>query len=141
MPIGGVPSIGSGTNNDFDGAAFALHSEQTLCSNPTVSNVHTVIYSLFTISRRLSKGTVLFAPQTPYDWFPCALAYPVYAYARGLRRTLALPPLTYEFVGMASYAPTTFHELLYDEVESDGSSIGAWHLATVRPGSALWRTL
>ena len=37
---------------------------------------------------------------------------------------LALPPLTYEFMGMASYAPTTFHELLDDEVESDGSSIG-----------------
>ena len=34
------------------------------------------------------------------------------------------PPLTSEFVGMASYAPTTFHELLDDEVESDGSSIG-----------------
>ena len=33
-------------------------------------------------------------------------------------------PLTSEFVGMASYAPTTFHELLDDEVESDGSSIG-----------------
>ena len=25
---------------------------------------------------------------------------------------------------MASYAPTTFHELLDDEVESDGSNIG-----------------
>jgi len=37
---------------------------------------------------------------------------------------LALPHLTSEFVGMASYAPTTFHELLDDEVESDGSSIG-----------------
>ena len=33
-------------------------------------------------------------------------------------------PLTSEFVGMASYAPTTFHKLLDDEVESDGSSIG-----------------
>ena len=27
-------------------------------------------------------------------------------------------------MGMASYAPTTFHELLDDEGESDGSSIG-----------------
>ena len=27
-------------------------------------------------------------------------------------------------MGMVSYAPTTFHELLDDEVESDGSSIG-----------------
>ena len=44
-------------------------------------------------------------------------------YARGLRRTLASPPIMSEFMGMASYAPTTFHELLDDEVESDGSSI------------------
>ena len=34
-----------------------------------------------------------------------------------------LPPLTSEFVGMVSYAPTTFHELLDDKVKSDGSSI------------------
>ena len=32
-------------------------------------------------------------------------------------------PLTSEFVGMVSYAPTILHELLDDEVESDGSSI------------------
>ena len=37
---------------------------------------------------------------------------------------LAPSPLTSEFVGMASYAPTTFHELPDDEGESDGSSIG-----------------
>ena len=37
---------------------------------------------------------------------------------------LAPPPLTSEFMGMASYAPTSFHELLDDDVESDGSSIG-----------------
>lgn len=37
---------------------------------------------------------------------------------------LAPPPLTSEFMGMASYAPTTFHKLLDDEIESDGSSIG-----------------
>ena len=37
---------------------------------------------------------------------------------------LALPPLTSEFMGMASYAPTCFYELLDDEVECDGSSIG-----------------
>ena len=32
--------------------------------------------------------------------------------------------LTSEFMEMVSYAPTTFHELLDDEGESDGSSIG-----------------
>ena len=37
---------------------------------------------------------------------------------------LALPPLTSEFVGMASYAPTSFHDLMDDDVESDDSSIG-----------------
>ena len=33
------------------------------------------------------------------------------------------PPLTSEFVGMASYAPTYFLDLMDDNVESDGSSI------------------
>ena len=36
---------------------------------------------------------------------------------------LMLRPLTSEFMGMASYAPTYFYELIDDEVESDGSSI------------------
>ena len=49
-PVGGAPSINSGTH-DFDDTASALHSEQTLCSNPAVSNVHTVIYLLFSIFR------------------------------------------------------------------------------------------
>ena len=34
------------------------------------------------------------------------------------------PPLTSEFMWMASYAPASFHDLLDDDVESDGSSIG-----------------
>ena len=44
-PVGGAPSINSG-KHDFDDAASALLSEQTLCSNPAVSNVHAVYYSL-----------------------------------------------------------------------------------------------
>ena len=120
MPVGGAPSIGSGTHND---EASAFHSEQTLCSNPAVSNMHTIIYSLFTISRRLSGGTVLTTSWTPYDRFPYGLASPADACTQGLRRTLPPSPLTSEFVGMASYAPTTFHELPNDEGESDGSSI------------------
>ena len=75
-PIGGAPSIGSGTHDDFNDEVPALHSEQTLCSNPAVSNVHTIIYSLFTISHRLSGGTVLTALQTPYDQFPYGLTSP-----------------------------------------------------------------
>ena len=34
------------------------------------------------------------------------------------------PPLASEFVGMASYAPTCFLDLMDDDGESDGSSIG-----------------
>ena len=34
------------------------------------------------------------------------------------------PPLTFEFMGMAGYAPASFHDLMDDEVESDGSNIG-----------------
>ena len=37
---------------------------------------------------------------------------------------LAPPPLTSEFVGMVSYAPTCFLDLMDDDVESDGSSMG-----------------
>ena len=62
MPIRWTPSIGSETHDDFNDEASMLHFEQTLCSNPAVSNVHTIIYSLFTISRRLSGGTVLSTP-------------------------------------------------------------------------------
>ena len=47
-PVGGAPSINSGTHG-FDDAASALLSEQTLCSNPAMSNIHTVIYLLFSI--------------------------------------------------------------------------------------------
>ena len=33
-------------------------------------------------------------------------------------------PLTSKFVGMAGYAPASFHDVMDDDVESDGSSIG-----------------
>ena len=49
--IRAAPSIGFGTHDDFNDEASALHSKQTLCSNPAVSNVHTVIYLLFSIFR------------------------------------------------------------------------------------------
>ena len=49
---------------------------------------------------------------------------PMDVYAQGLRRMLAPPPLMSEFVGIASYAPTCFLDLMDDDVESDGSSIG-----------------
>ena len=58
-PIGGAPSIGSGTHDDFNDEASALHSEQTLCSNSAVSNVHAVIYLLFSIFCQLPGGTPL----------------------------------------------------------------------------------
>ena len=124
MPIGGAPSVGSGTPGDFNGEATVLRSEHTLCSNPVVSNIHTVVYSLFTIFRRFSEGTPLSLPRSPCDQFPYGLASSTDAHAQGLQRMLAPPPLMSEFVGMVSYAPTCFHELLDEDVESDGSSIG-----------------
>ena len=91
-PIGGTPSVGSETHDDFNNEAPVLHSEQTLCSNPAVSN--TVIYSLFTIFRQLSRGTPLSLPRPPCDQFSYGLASPTYACAWGLQRTLVPPPLT-----------------------------------------------
>ena len=64
------------------------------------------------------------ASQPPYNQFLYGIASPMAAYARWLRTTLASPPLTSEFVGMASYAPIYFYKLLDDEAESDSSSIG-----------------
>ena len=63
-------------------------------------------------------------PQPPCDQFPYGLASPVDTYAQGLRRILAPPPLTSKFVGMASYAFASFHDLMDDDDESDDSSIG-----------------
>ena len=60
----------------------------------------------------------------PCDGFPYGLVSPVDAYVRGLQGVPVPPPLMSEFVGMASYAPTYFYELLDDEAWSDGSSIG-----------------
>ena len=45
------------------------------------------------------------------------------AYAQGLRRMPTSPPLTSKFIGMASYTPTYFLDLMDDDVESDSSSI------------------
>ena len=83
-PVGGAPSIGSGTHDDFNVEAPALHSGQTLCSNPAVSNVHAVIYLLFAIFLRFSGGTPLFLPQPPFDRSPYGLASPMDVYAGGL---------------------------------------------------------
>ena len=93
-----------------------LYFEQTLCSIPAVSNVHAVIYLLFSIFHRLSRGSLLSPPRPPCDWFSYSLASPADAYARGLRRVPAPPAPTSEFVGMASYAPTSFLDLMDDDV-------------------------
>ena len=88
-----------------------------------MSNIHTVLYSLFHIFNRLSRGTSLSLLRPPYDRFPYGLASPTNVDAWGLQKMLTPPPLTSKFMGMASYAPTYFYELIDDEVESDGSSI------------------
>ena len=36
---------------------------------------------------------------------------------------LTLHPLTSKFVGLAAYAPASFHDLVANDVKSDGSSI------------------
>ena len=46
-------------------------------------------------------------------------------------------PLTSEFIGMDGYAPASFHDLVDDEVESDGSSIrGSGHPPSSECGMA-----
>ena len=61
--------------------------------------------------------------QPPYGWFHYGLVSPMDTYARGLQKIMAPPLLTSEFLGMASYAPTCFLDIMDDDVGSDGSSI------------------
>ena len=49
---------------------------------------------------------------------------PVVPTTTAVRRMLTPPPPASEFMGMAGYAPASFHDLMDDEVESDGSNIG-----------------
>ena len=120
---GGAPSVCSGPPDGLNDETPTLRFEPMLGSNPTVSNVDIVLYSLFNIFRRLSRGTPLSPPQPSCDRFPYGLTSPTDAYARGLQRSLMPPPLTFKFVGMANYAPASFHNLIDDDVESDRSSI------------------
>ena len=62
-------------------------------------------------------------PRPPCDRFPYGFMSLMDTYAQGLQRMLVPPPLTFEFVGMADYAPASFHDLMDDDDESDGSSI------------------
>ena len=59
---GGAPSVDTGTPGNLNDETPALRSEPTLGSNPAVSNVHTVIYSLVYIFHRLSGETPLSLP-------------------------------------------------------------------------------
>ena len=59
---GGAPSVGPKTPGDLNDETPMLCSEPTLGSNPTMSNVFIVLYSLFNIFRRLSGGTPLSPP-------------------------------------------------------------------------------
>ena len=79
---GGAPSVGAGPPDDLNNEAPALCSDPMLGSNPTVSNVHIILYSLFNIFRRLSGGTPLSPLQPPCDRFSYGLASP-----RGCVRT------------------------------------------------------
>ena len=78
---GGAPSIGPRTLDDLNVETPVLRLEPMLSSNPTVSDVHIVLYSLFNTFRRLSEGTSLSPPRPPCDQFPYGFASPVDACA------------------------------------------------------------
>ena len=82
-PVGGAPSINSGMH-DFDDAASTLLSEQTLCSNPVVSNMHAVIHLLRSILHQIPGGLPLSLSPPPYDQFPYDLMSPADTCAWGL---------------------------------------------------------
>jgi len=87
------------------------------------------MYILFFTHYLISSADSLEGPRCPHHdrhatGSPTASRPPANADARGLRKMLTPPPLTSEFVGMEGYTPASFHNLVEDEVERDGSSIG-----------------
>ena len=122
---GGAPSIEcNGPLDDLNVETPTLRLEPMLGTNPTVSDLHIVLYSLFNTFRQLFGGTLLSPSQPPCDLFPHDFMSPMDACVRVLRRMLTPPPLMSDFMGMVGYALASFHDLVDDEVESDGSSIG-----------------
>ena len=91
-PVGGAPSIDSGTHDNFNNAASALHSEQTLYSNPAVSNIHAVLYLLHSIFRQIPGGLPLSPSRPPYDRFTYGLASSTDTYARDSKGCWRLSP-------------------------------------------------
>ena len=63
---------------------LALHLEPMLGSNPMVSDVHIILYSLFNTFRRLSRGTPLSPPRSLCDWFPYGFMSPMDTCMQGL---------------------------------------------------------
>ena len=62
-PTGGAPSTDyNGPLDDLNVETPALRLEPMLGSNPTISDVHFVLYSLFNTFRQLSRGTSLSPP-------------------------------------------------------------------------------
>ena len=78
---GGAPSAGSGPPDDLNDETPVLRFEPTLGSNPTMSNIHIVLYSLFNIFRQLSGGTTLSPSRPPCNQFPYGLMSPMDEYA------------------------------------------------------------
>ena len=54
---GGAPSIGPGPLDDLNIETPALRLDPMLGSNPTVSDVHIILYSLFNTCHQLFRGT------------------------------------------------------------------------------------
>ena len=80
---GGAPSTGPRSLDDLDVETLVLYLEPMLGSNPTVSDVHIVLYSLFNTFHHLSGGTPLSPPRPPCDRFPYGFASPMDACAQG----------------------------------------------------------
>ena len=82
---GGAPSTDyNGPLDDLNVETPALRLEPMLGSNPMMSDVHIVLYSLFNTFRQFSGGTLLSPPRPLCDRLPYGLTSPMDACAPGL---------------------------------------------------------
>jgi hypothetical protein len=121
--------------------ASALHSEQTLCSNPAVSNIHALFTYYVLSSAKYPEGCRCPRRCHRMTGSPTASCL-LRTHAPGGSKRLWHRPLSHlsSWEWRAMLPPISSTSWMTTSGVTALAS-ATWHLATIRPVSVLWRTL